>query len=145
MLALRAGRAKPPRAIEKGYDMFSFGRQNGMRAILALVLALVPLVGVLMLFPQLGDQVPMKVGSAGEVLRWGSKWELVLIPAFGFLLSGATISMGLKNAKSYRDDANLAVITFQRATRNAVVQGIVFIVATGVILYGVYSGGGIGL
>ncbi len=42
--------------------MFSFGRQNGMRAILALVLALVPLVGVLMLFPQLGDQVPMKVG-----------------------------------------------------------------------------------
>ena len=53
--------------------------------------------------------------------------------------------MGLKNAKSYRDDANLAVITFQRATRNAVVQGIVFIVATGVILYGVYSGGGIGL
>ena len=125
--------------------MFSFGRQNGMRAILALVLALVPLVGVLMLFPQLGDQVPMKVGSAGEVLRWGSKWELVLIPAFGFLLSGATISMGLKNAKGYRDDANLAVITFQRATRNAVVQGIVFIVATGVILYGVYSGGGIGL
>lgn len=125
--------------------MFSFGRQNGMRAILALVLALVPLVGVLMLFPQLGDQVPMKVGYAGEVLRWGSKWELVLIPAFGFLLSGATISMGLKNAKSYRDDANLAVITFQRATRNAVVQGIVFIVATGVILYGVYSGGGIGL
>ena len=125
--------------------MFSFGRQNGMRAILALVLALVPLVGVLMLFPQLGDQAPMKVGSAGEVLRWGSKWELVLIPAFGFLLSGATISMGLKNAKSYRDDANLAVITFQRATRNAVVQGIVFIVATGVILYGVYSGGGIGL
>lgn len=125
--------------------MFSFGRQNGMRAILALVLALVPLVGVLMLFPQLGDQVPMKVGSAGEVLRWGSKWELVLIPAFGFLLSGATISMGLKNAKSYRDDANLAVITFQRATRNAVVQGIVFIVATGVILYGVYNGGGIGL
>lgn len=125
--------------------MFSFGKQNGMRAMLALVLAFIPLVVVLMLFPQLGDEVPMKVSSAGEVLRWGSKWELVLIPAFGFLLSGATLATGIKNAKSYRDDENLAVITFQRATRNAIVQGIVFIVATGIILYGVQSGSGIGI
>lgn len=125
--------------------MFSFGKQNGMKAMLALLLAFIPLIVVLMLYPQLGDQVPMKVGAAGEVLRWGSKWELLLIPAFGFLLAGATIAMGLKNAKSYQDDANLALITFQRATRNAIVQGIVFIVATGVILYGVYSGGGLAL
>lgn len=125
--------------------MFSFGKENGMRAMVALVLAFIPLVAVLMIFPQLGEQVPMKVSSAGEVLRWGSKWELMLIPAFGFMLSGATIVMGIKNAKSYRDDENLAVITFQRATRNALVQGVVFIVATAIILYGVYSGSGIGL
>ena len=125
--------------------MFSFGKENGMRAMVALVLAFIPLVAVLMIFPQLGEQVPMKVSSAGEVLRWGSKWELMLIPAFGFMLSGATIAMGIKNAKSYRDDENLAVITFQRATRNALVQGVVFIVATAIILYGVYSASGIGL
>ena len=86
-----------------------------------------------------------RVSSAGEVLRWGSKWELMLIPAFGFLLSGATIATGIKNAKGYRDDKALAVITFQRAVRNATVQGIVFIVATGIILYGVYTGSGIGI
>lgn len=125
--------------------MFSFGKENGMKAMLALLLAFVPLIAVLMVFPQLGDQVPMKVGSAGEVLRWGSKWELMLIPAFGFLLSGATIATGIKNAKSYKDDANLAVITFQRAVRNALVQGVVFIVATGIILYGVFTGSGIGI
>lgn len=125
--------------------MFSFGKENGMRAMLALLLALIPLIAVFMIFPQLGDQVPMKVSSAGEVLRWGSKWELVMIPAFGVLLCGATIAMGLKNAKSYRDDKNLALITYQRSIRNAIVQGVVFIVATGIILYGVYSGSGIGI
>lgn len=109
------------------------------------MLSFIPLIAVLMVFPQLGDQVPMKVSSAGEVLRWGSKWELMLIPAFGFLLSGATIATGIKNAKSYRDDKALAVITFQRAVRNATVQGIVFIIATGIILYGVYTGSGIGI
>ena len=87
----------------------------------------------------------MKVSSAGEVLRWGSKWELILIPAFRFLLSGASVATGVENAKSYRDDKTLAVITFQRVVRNATVQGIVFIVATGIILYGVYTGSGIGI
>lgn len=67
----------------------------------------------------------------------------MLIPAFGFLLSGATIATGIKNAKGYRDDKALAVITFQRAVRNATVQGIVFIIATGIILYGVYTGSGL--
>ena len=108
--------------------MFSFGKKNGTRAMVAIMLSFIPLIAVLMVFPQLGDQVPMKVSSAGEVLRWGSKWELMLIPAFGFLLSGATIATGIKNAKGYRDDKALAVITFQRAVRNATVQGIVFII-----------------
>lgn len=125
--------------------MFSFGKKNGTRAMVAIMLSFIPLIAVLMVFPQFGDQVPMKVSSAGEVLRWGSKWELMLIPAFGFLLSGATIATGIKNAKSYRDDKTLAVITFQRAVRNATVQGIVFIIATGIILYGVYTGSGIGI
>ena len=84
--------------------MFSFGKKNGTRAMVAIMLSFIPLIAVLMVFPQLGDQVPMKVSSAGEVLRWGSKWELMLIPAFGFLLSGATIATGIKNAKGYRDD-----------------------------------------
>lgn len=125
--------------------MFLFGKQNGIKAMAAIMLSLIPLIAVLTVFPQLADQVPMKVSSAGEVLRWGSKWELLLIPAFGFLLSGATIATGIKNAKSYRGDKTLAVITFQRAVRNATVQGVVFIVATGIILYGVYTGLGIGI
>lgn len=125
--------------------MFSFGKQNGVKAALALVLSFIPLVAVLMVFPQLGDQVPMKVSSAGEVLRWGSKWELVLLPGLGLLVSAATIVVGLRNAKSYRDDANLAALTFQRAARSALVQSVVFVIATAIILYGVFSGTGIGI
>lgn len=125
--------------------MFSFGKKNGVKAALALVLSFIPLVAVFMVFPQLGDQVPMKVSSAGEVLRWGSKWELVLLPGLGLLVSAATIVVGLRNAKSYRDDANLAALTFQRAARSALVQSVVFVIATAIILYGVFSGTGIGI
>ena len=48
--------------------MFSFGKKNGTRAMVAIMLSFIPLIAVLMVFPQLGDQVPMKVSSAGEVL-----------------------------------------------------------------------------
>ena len=45
-----------------------------------------------MAFPELGDQVPMKVNAAGEVLRYGSKGELLFLPVMGFMLSAATVS-----------------------------------------------------
>ena len=41
--------------------MFSFGKKNGTRAMVAIMLSFIPLIAVLMVFPQLGDQVPMKV------------------------------------------------------------------------------------
>lgn len=124
--------------------MFEFGKKEGMLGIAALVLAVVPFVMVMAFWPGLGDQVPMKVNVAGEVLRWGAKWELLAVPLLGFLLAGATIATGRKQAKGYRDDALMAQITFSRSMRNAIVQDVVFVVATAFILYGAVSGHGIG-
>ena len=86
----------------------------------------------------------MKVNAAGEVLRYGSKGELLFLPVMGFMISAATIAMGLKQARKYGDDLTMATITFTRAGRNAIVQGVVFVAATGILLYGALSGHGIG-
>ena len=118
--------------------------KEGMKALLALMIAFVPVLMVLMAFPELGDQVPMKVNAAGEVLRYGSKGELLFLPVMGFMLSAATVAMGLKQARKYGDDLTMATITFTRAGRNAIVQGVVFVAATGILLYGALSGHGIG-
>ena len=120
--------------------MFSYGKSAGMKALLALMIAFVPVLMVLMAFPELGDQVPMKVNAAGEVL----KGELLFLPVMGFMLSAATVAMGLKQARKYGDDLTMATITFTRAGRNAIVQGVVFVAATGILLYGALSGHGIG-
>ena len=124
--------------------MFSYGKSAGMKAMLALLIGFVPVLMVLMAFPELGDQVPMKVNAAGEVLRYGTKGEMLFLPVMGFMLNAATIAMGLKQARKYGDDLTMATITFTRAGRNAVVQGVVFVAATGILLYGALSGHGIG-
>ena len=81
--------------------MFSYGKSAGMKALLALMIAFVPVLMVLMAFSELGDQVPMKVNAAGEVLRYGSKGELLFLPVMGFMISAATVAMGLKQARKY--------------------------------------------
>lgn len=124
--------------------MFRYGKQQGMRAVGALILALIPLLMVYVFLPQLGSEIPMKVSASGEVLRYGSMWDLLFVPALGFVLCGATIATGLKQAGKYVDEPNMAKITFARSVRNALVQNVVFIVATGIILYGAVSGHGIG-
>ncbi len=84
--------------------MFSYGKSAGMKALRALMIAFVPVLMVLLAFPELGDQVPMKVNAAGEVLRYGRKGELLFLPVMGFMLSAATVAMGLKQARKYGED-----------------------------------------
>lgn len=42
------------------------------------------LVYLVWVWGDLPDQVPGHYGASGEVDRWGSKWELILLPAIGF-------------------------------------------------------------
>lgn len=123
--------------------MFKYGKRAGTIGIIAMCLALVPLSMVLGMWPTLGDQVAMNV-SAGEVVRWGAKWELLIVPALGFMLVSATCASGLRQAKKYSDDTTMAQLTCSRFMRNALVESIVFIVVTGVMLYSAVTGMGFG-
>jgi uncharacterized membrane protein len=46
------------------------------------VLAFLPLLITLILFPSLPNSIPAHYGISGEVNRWGSKYESLILPAF---------------------------------------------------------------
>ena len=67
--------------------IFRYGKKGGVMAIFLLVLAVIPILLAIIYVPQMADQVPTKVNAAGEVLRWGSRYEMLVAPALCFLLS----------------------------------------------------------
>lgn len=46
------------------------------------------ILGPLLFWSQIPDQIPGHYNSAGEIDRWTGKWELLLLPVFGLLLYG---------------------------------------------------------
>ncbi|MFS0690916.1 DUF1648 domain-containing protein [Sporosarcina sp. 179-K 8C2 HS] len=57
---------------------------------LDIVTAIVYLAGIIYTFviwSQLPDQVPAHYNALGEVNRWGSKWELILLPVIAAFLA----------------------------------------------------------
>ncbi len=50
------------------------------------ILAILPLVIVLFMLPQIGDSIPAHYGFDGMVDRWGSKYELLILPILSLLL-----------------------------------------------------------
>lgn len=124
--------------------MFEYGKKAGYMGIGACVLIGIAFLMVFIAWPELGEQVAMRVGEGGEVTRWGSRWELVAAPVLGLALVVGTFMTAFKLAKKYSDEPAMAEMAFQRYMRNALVQGVVFVVATAFILYGALSGAGIG-
>lgn len=125
--------------------MFQYGQKENAKIFLSIFLAVIPLMIVVMYLPQLGDSVPMRVSTSGEVLRWGSRYELFLAPVLSLLLCAATLLTGSSQAKRYKKDPALASATIQRYVRNAIVQDVIFIVATGIVLMAALTGTGIGI
>ncbi len=124
--------------------MFEYGKKAGMMGVASIVLICITFAMVFVAWPQLGEQVPMRVNTDGEVLRWGSRWELVAAPVLGLALEIGTFMSAFKLAKRYADEPTMAELAFGRYMRNALVQGVVFVVATGLILFGAVTGVGIG-
>lgn len=56
--------------------------------ILGAVFYIGGIVSLLLLWGDLPDKVPAHFNGAGEVDRWGSKWELLILPGIGALLFG---------------------------------------------------------
>ncbi|MDW0116542.1 DUF1648 domain-containing protein [Sporosarcina thermotolerans] len=65
----------PKSALQRLFDVVS---------IIAFMAGTVYLISV---WNQLPDQVPAHYNAAGEVNRWGSKWELVILPIIAVLMA----------------------------------------------------------
>lgn len=44
------------------------------------------ILGPILFWGRLPDQIPGHYNGAGEIDRWGDKWELLLLPVFGVLM-----------------------------------------------------------
>lgn len=58
------------------------------RKIVYFILMFLPLVVTLVLLPLFPEQIPAHYGADGQVTRWGSKWELIILPAATLLMAG---------------------------------------------------------
>ena len=125
--------------------MFGFGKKEGAMAIAAIVVAVVPMLIAMVYIPQMADQVAMKFAENGEVARWGSKYELLMAPALAVALGIGNVVIGLHQAqKIAKSDQVMAKVTFARYSRNALVLGVVLLVATVYLFHAAITGVGIG-
>ena len=116
--------------------MFKYGKKAGYMSIAVAVLALIPVVAALIAYPQLGEQIPMRVNEAGEVTRWGDKIEILLMPLLCLAVTAGTYVTGVRGATKYGDrEPAMARITYERAMRNGLVVGVVFNLALAYVLY----------
>ena len=53
-------------------------------ACAAVILGMI--LGLLLFWSQIPDRIPGHYNSAGEIDRWGDKWELLLLPSCGVFL-----------------------------------------------------------
>ncbi|WP_085830057.1 DUF1648 domain-containing protein [Collinsella vaginalis] len=125
--------------------MFRYGTRGGVMFIALVVLALIPLVTAAVVVPGLADSVPMKIAADGEVLRYGSRFELLMLPALCTLLGLATAGSAGKQARERKGESEVtARMTYERYLRNGLVTAVVLNAANAYLFYMVLSGHGIG-
>ena len=82
--------------------MFKYGKKAGILSIVLAALAIIPLLVVMYFIPQLPESVPMEF-SAGVATRFSNRYELLLVPAFAFLLCMATYMSAGKQARAHEE------------------------------------------
>ena len=103
----------------------SYGDKAGWFSIALLVLACVSLVATLIVFPSLPDQIAMRFDSAGNVLRWGSRFEVFLLPVLNLVFSVASYWSAGKQAAAQSSSQAVAQLTVMRYLRNGIVTSII--------------------
>lgn len=68
-------------------------KNTGLIALLIAywVLALIPLIAILLTYPQIQDNVAIHFGTGGVPDRWGEKWEILFIPAGIFVFAAVML------------------------------------------------------
>lgn len=76
------------------------------------ILTIAPLIIAISIFPSLPEQVPAHYNVFGEVDRWGSKWEIFIIPITSVLLCGIfypLMMLQMKKEKNSRHERALKI------------------------------------
>ena len=95
--------------------------------IVLLIFAVIPLIMTLIMFPSVPDPMPAQF-FGGEVTRWGSSYEVFLLPVIA-----AVIGIGLMWATKYsekKDDYAGKMVFF-----TALISSMIMILVTVLILY----------
>ncbi len=125
--------------------MFKYGKKAGILSIVLAALAIIPLLVVMYFIPQLPESVPMEF-SAGVATRFSNRYELLLVPAFAFLLCMATYMSAGKQARAHEEESEAAaVLTAERYLRNGVVTGVVLNLANAYLVYMAVTGSAPGM
>ena len=125
--------------------MFKYGKKAGILSIVLVALAIIPLLVVMYFIPQLPESVPMEF-SAGVATRFSNRYELLLVPAFAFLLCMATYMSAGKQARAHEEESEAAaVLTAERYLRNGVVTGVVLNLANAYLVYMAVTGSAPGM
>lgn len=126
--------------------MFRYGTRGGIMCIALAVLAFIPLVVAVVMVPGFADSVPMKIASDGEVLRMGSRYELLVLPVLCALLSLATAGSASRQARAHEDESDaMARMTYERFLRNGIITAVILNAANAYLFYMVATGRGLGL
>ena len=114
-------------------------------SIVLAALAIIPLLVVMYFIPQLPESVPMEF-SAGVATRFSNRYELLLVPAFAFLLCMATYMSAGKQARAHEEESEAAaVLTAERYLRNGIVTGVVLNLANAYLVYMAVTGSAPGM
>lgn len=125
--------------------MFKYGKKAGILSIVLAALAIIPLLVVMYFIPQLPESVPMEF-SAGVATRFSNRYDLLLVPAFAFLLCMATYMSAGKQARAHEEESEAAaVLTAERYLRNGVVTGVVLNLANAYLVYMAVTGSAPGM
>ena len=125
--------------------MFKYGKKAGIMSIVLAALAIIPLLVVMYFIPQLPESVPMEF-SAGVATRFSNRYELLLVPAFAFLLCMATYMSAGKQARAHEEESEAAaVLTAERYLRNGIVTGVVLNLANAYLAYMAVTGSAPGM
>ena len=86
----------------------------------------------------------MRIAQSGEVMRWGSRYEMFVVPVFAVLLGLATYMSAGKQARAHEiDSPAMAVVTAERFLRNGIVTGVVLNLANAYMFYAALTGHGL--
>ena len=115
--------------------LFGYGRRAGLMGIALAVLAVVALAAATALVMQLPDQVPMGIAPGGAVTRYGSRLELLIIPAICVVLAVGTLVRAHREGRLHADSPTMAELAVCRTLRSGLITQVILLAAAAYVCY----------